>query len=871
MLKRHFACANGWVLFTLFTGCAPASEASPGLATEALTTFVVNSREDGADDAPGDGVCADGLGRCTLRAAIMETNALSGLDMIRVSDGDFELRLTAPGDGGGDLDIHDAVTIVGLGARFSRIWGMPGERVFDIDAKSSFEVSIEDLTIRGGELRDGQAGGGLRNAGESHTTLRHVIVRDNEAPLGGGLSNEVGAFLRLEDVEVRDNRATLTTGGGIQSDGPLEIEDTSIADNSATDAGGLSSSGALMLRSVSITGNVSERGTAGAVAAGGIATYFGTVDLENVTISGNRGYPGGLLQVSPDALLRNVTVAGNEGGGITNADLYGARTVLLDTIVAGGAGASGYECEGTVVSGGHNLDSGTTCRFGASGDQSGVDPRLGALAREMGRSDVRPISPSSPAWNAGDPGTCATRDQRAVPRGERCDIGAYEWQEAAFRVNTVDDAIDAAPGDGRCMTRRRTCSLRAAVMEANALPGPDTIAFDVDARFSLTLTGAAEDSGRTGDLDLLDDVTLRGNGPTRTIITNPNGDRVLDVGPGSPISARVAAFVTDVDISRAKLPNWVGGCVQVSDRAALLVSDARVHDCSARGAAGDGGAIANAGLLDVRGTEISSSSAPSSRGGGVRNAGGVFRMTDGSIVGCSAAEEGGGISNGPGGETTLVGVRIERNIAGRYGGGIDSLGELVATEVTIATNTAARSGAGLRTYGPASLTSCTVALNESTSALPTDASGIDATGGLTLINTTVSSNRGAGPGVYVSGRGDVTNSTIAYNDGAFQGADLHLANTIVAFAQRGVECGGTIVSAGHNLDSGSTCGFGSAGDLSGVDPRLGSLANWGGPTDTHRLDSSSPAVDAGDDALCPAVDQRGYLRRPPSDIGSYEY
>jgi len=47
-------------------------------------TFSVNNTADKVDTNPGDGVCADENGNCTLRAAIQETNALSGADNINM-------------------------------------------------------------------------------------------------------------------------------------------------------------------------------------------------------------------------------------------------------------------------------------------------------------------------------------------------------------------------------------------------------------------------------------------------------------------------------------------------------------------------------------------------------------------------------------------------------------------------------------------------------------------------------------------------------------------------------------------------------------------------------------------------------------------
>ena len=51
-------------------------------ATAAPLTFVVDSVGDGGDVSIGDGVCDDGTGDCTLRAAIEEANAIIGPDIV---------------------------------------------------------------------------------------------------------------------------------------------------------------------------------------------------------------------------------------------------------------------------------------------------------------------------------------------------------------------------------------------------------------------------------------------------------------------------------------------------------------------------------------------------------------------------------------------------------------------------------------------------------------------------------------------------------------------------------------------------------------------------------------------------------------------
>ena len=53
-----------------------------------------------------------------------------------------------------------------------------------------------------------------------------------------------------------------------------------------------------------------------------------------------------------------------------------------------------------------------------------------------------------------------------------------------------------------------------------------------------------------------------------------------------------------------------------------------------------------------------------------------------------------------------------------------------------------------------------------------------------------------------------------------------------------------------------------AGGDSFTDPKLGPLANNGGPTLTMALLPGSPAIDAGNTSLAPATDQRGFPRPP---------
>ncbi len=75
---------------------------------------------------------------------------------------------------------------------------------------------------------------------------------------------------------------------------------------------------------------------------------------------------------------------------------------------------------------------------------------------------------------------------------------AFSWvgapptaHAAAFVVNSTVDASDAAPGNGVCATATGLCTLRAAIQEANAFPGLDTITFNIAPGGVQTITPAS--------------------------------------------------------------------------------------------------------------------------------------------------------------------------------------------------------------------------------------------------------------------------------------------------------------------------------------------------------------------------------------------
>jgi hypothetical protein len=114
----------------------------------------------------------------------------------------------------------------------------------------------------------------------------------------------------------------------------------------------------------------------------------------------------------------------------------------------------------------------------------------------------------------------------------------------------------------------------------------------------------------------------------------------------------------------------------------------------------------------------------------------------------------------------------------------------------------------------------------------------------------------------------VTNSIVAGNTA--QEPPLLLRGAQAAVAD---DCPGLVFSGGHNIEGSKTCRFTQTGDKQDTDPKLAALADNGGPTPTRAIGTDSPAYDAGEDATCAKIDQRGVTRPQFArcDIGAFEF
>ncbi len=263
-----------------------------------------------------------------------------------------------------------------------------------------------------------------------------------------------------------------------------------------------------------------------------------------------------------------------------------------------------------------------------------------------------------------------------------------------------------------------------------------------------------------------------------------------------------------------------------------------------------GGGIYNTGgQLNLSQANLLNNLAVTGIGGGLFN--NTLAQLSTIVAQSNSASSGGGVYNDTNGRLTLTTSQLSSNTATQTGGGgINNRGVLVLTASSIYTNTATVQGAGGLQNGT--------------------------TGSTSLINVTLSQNAANNGGALVSDGGTVqiNNSTLSHNYATgllIQGGTTILSNTIVAL-NTSANCSGAIVSGGHNLDSGNSCGLKATGDITGTDPLLGALQNNGGPTPTRSLAIASRAVDAGNNATCASTDQRGIVRPQGDscDIGAYE-
>jgi hypothetical protein len=381
----------------------------------------------------------------TLREAIIKANQHVGADRIVLRGGaTYELSKANPGGNTqtedlaatGDLDVQETLTIVSSNNKLATVDANRIDRVFEIDPTSNGGVrgNFKRIAVRHGKFGDGSGAGISYHGSSGGRIVSSVVSNNNEVNHddGGGIF-QGGGSLTITRSRISGNKAD--GGGGIEAGtgGTLSIVKSTVSDNfSVGDGGGVDhhGTGLLKVNRSTFSGNVTEDD-------GGGIDNDSTAKILNSTFTKNRAHnQGGAIDTdtgNASTTLNAVTVARNvsaTGGGGIAQDNGNPPVSVANSIIALNSAPSGKNCEGTFVSGGHNLlgsISGCTGFSSATNDRvnkSSSQVDLGSLANNGGPTKTIALLSGSLAINhAGS--SAPSRDQRGHKRNDP-DIGAFE-------------------------------------------------------------------------------------------------------------------------------------------------------------------------------------------------------------------------------------------------------------------------------------------------------------------------------------------------------------------------------------------------------------------------------------------------------------
>lgn len=336
---------------------------------------------------------------------------------------------------------------------------------------------------------------------------------------------------------------------------------------------------------------------------------------------------------------------------------------------------------------------------------------------------------------------------------------AVSAEAATFTVNTTADTQDVALGNGLCADSGGACSLRAAISEANALAGADTITLPAGT-YTTTLASANEDANAGGDFDFTTPITINGAGAATTIVQanasiNTANERVVHILAGG-----TAVTIADVTIRNGVFrfagaaPNpQAGGGIRVEGSTANLT----LNNSTVTGNLSEnrgGGIGVNKGTVNINGCTFNNNQSGSAVAGSSASGGaisidsednvavaGQTAVINNTIINANRAESsvsntfGGGIAvRAIGANVSITGSTITANISNGIGAGSGFAGgisnqqaTMTITNSSVSFNTSSRFQAGIRNL---SLTAAASTLNITNSTIGNNtSSAADALGG----------------------------------------------------------------------------------------------------------------------------------------------
>ena len=778
----------------------------------------------------------------------------------------------------GDNGLPQVVTpiiINGNGAVIRRAENAPPFRFFYVDSSephgTAGSLTLNDLTLLNGfvdthrgDIESMEPGsGGAIFVWKGDLEINGSTLQSNRAIARGGAIKAVAAQVVINDSVLKEN--TAETGGGIYATGTLSITGSQFIANSARSGGGIGMTwgGELNVRDSTFSENQVEARGGGIVKMGG--AYQLDTMIRNTTFQGNvAGWGGGGIYIShaPLSVSGSTFVANQaeEGGGLFFQDHEGAEAhVTGSTFANNRASLNG----GAIHFAGAMMYL-TESRFLANhaGDGAAVVNASSVRPYEYHRPDTTMIVASCTFSE-----NVATADGSGVTHG----YGGGIYNRGDLTVRGTDLGANYAQNGGGIYNRSGYLVVESSHFSGNKVDGAGGGIYSqesgtqiedaiFDHNYAVGGAGVWDTDGTLGVQDSRFESNQSGGNGGGTALQNSvstventgfEANTAASGGAAEVMSGGLTA--TGCEFLGNKVSGEGGAVYNLGGT--VLIREGLLQD---NGADGRGGGVANYHQLSLFSSEVRANTAGAEGGG-------VFSDGSADLMKCVVLENhtdlsGGGVYNGYSGTFTLRNNTLRSNVADDDGGGIASRGLLDARWNTLVDNHARRGG------GLAVLMGVT-----------------------TLVNDTLSANVAseAGGGVFSKEEGEagsrldvlISHVTLAYNQAGLGGGlaafeTMQVKNSIVAYSASGGDCEGSLVALGENLSTDGSC----TGFSTMADPLLLPLANNGGLTYTHALDSGSPAIDAVSD--CTTVsgasvteDQRSVPRPMGAscDLGSYEW
>jgi len=764
----------------------------------------------------------------SLRHLVECANATPGRQTIKFSLGNNATITLAT-----EIKITDDLEIIGSGALDLTLSGNGSTRLFSIQDTS---VVLEEMLLSNGKT-SGDGGAIHVSGSRSDVTVELCELIDHQAAARGGAIYIEDGTLNLRDSTIAGCAAG-TNGGGINAN----VDST------------------VSLAQSTISGNKADESGAGLVAFKSTVRILSSTITDNLCDADDSGIPGngGGFAVDPTTLffIGNSIVAANQDGsssGNSFPDLFGNVTSLGNNLVGDTSGSLGIIHK-------QNDD--------LAGDAADpLDPILGPLAANGGTTRTHEPMIGSPAMEAGsaalfsDPafgGVPPSKDQRGLARvlNNFPDVGAVEFQPYHVTVTILDGTgAESAVGSNSIslrFTRDRPgppLQIPYTILTGTSRSSPSEMIFS-SPRIAFPLNGTQFDLTATP----IDDLLVEGTetltvyfigGPHHT--TPGSGLYDLDVLDNDfLVDTYIGSGTGSLPAAVATLNSLGGGSISFDTTLSDPVALPRTVVLPAP--------LTLKGKIALRG--------PTDNAAGVTLSGnGSHRIL--TVIGAS--------------EILLENLTLSNGNAA-HGAAllVEDSAQVNALRCTFSNNVASGNGGAISssTSGGLLLRNCTLSDNLAAD----DGGAVFGNGGtIEFVHTTITNNACDADG---NGNGD--------GGGVFiQSGMATLLNTIVAgnTCKNGgpIDIGGNLFSLKGNLignNLGGPAGF-SAGQPNGtpdyvgsssspLNPRLFPLAFNGGPTKTHALGCSSPALDnASSNGL--SLDQRSLPRPANSDIGAVEH